>query len=768
MKLPLFSLVGKAPNPVWQRLLPLLALFVTLGTSFQARAQDNSSITGSSIIIDRGAGNETFGGQNGVPAPAFNNYNLGTFDISNFNTKVLLNGGTVNTQENAPDVISAGRLAYRIRANGSTTNLVTGVIELVQGTPTNNNRTFSLNSANVNILAGLAAGTYGISVQYTVDGVNADSGEDFTKTDPPGAFYRATFTVIGIRPTEPPTSTTWTGGKNDNWFDPANWTQGVPNRNKDANIPDFGAGSTVQYPNIYSNAVKPDSETKNTVTNPDGTTSEVITFVPGYDNTATGPRGASGPAETRTFTMRGTSQAQRSISRLQVGRLNVYGDFNNSQDSFIQRDGTTISFAGTTQSISGSTSGFVNIEIDGGGVKTLVNNFKVQAGGVLRFINGVLKTDSSRIDTNFIELLPAVNSNGSSGRIEGESENSYLRGYVTTSQFALVGVPQDFGNIGATLTFNGNSPGSVTVTRNSAQNYATISNGSNSRPSIRRIFGVRPSPPSTNIGGLSATFVFKYLDSETRNLTSVTSPNSLDESKFALFVSGTGGDVFGQLGRDALDTSTNTLIKNNVTSFATFTLSEFTAPLPVTLVSFIAKRVGNNAEISWETVAELNNRGYEVQVSNDGRNYRALTFVPSTNPNSNQLLRYRYTDTEAAKTGVRYYRLRQIDLDGTDHYYAPKVVTFDGGVAVGKAEVIAFPNPFGQVLSLTANSAAAGPAKLSVTDMTGRVVAQQTVQLNAGTNDVSVPNVANLQSGVYLVRLVLPSGEAKVIRVNKE
>ncbi|NVO84113.1 T9SS type A sorting domain-containing protein [Hymenobacter terrestris] len=770
MKTPLSNPSLALRGQAWRRLLPLLALFVAFGTSFQARAQSNSSITGSSVIIDRGNGNETFGGQNGIPSPAFNGTNLGTFDISNFNAAVLLNGGTVTTREAMPDVINAGRLTYRIRANGSSSNISTGTIDLVQGTPgTGGTRTFALNTANINILAGLTAGTYSLSVQFAVDGVNTDENEDFTLSDPPTTFYRATFTVQGTRPTEAPTSTTWTGGQDDNWFDPGNWTNGVPNSGKDATIPNFGSGSTVEYPNIYSDAIKPPSTRTTTVQNPDGTTSTVVTPVPGYDNTASGPRGASGPAQTRTLTMSGTSQAQRSITRLIVGRLNVFGDFNNLQDSFIQRENTFLAFKGTTQSISGSASGLVNVEIDGGGIKTLVSNFAILPGGTLRFINGILETDISAVNVSFVELFPSttVGTTGiPSGRIAGETETSFLRGYAKIAEVAQVGVPQDFGNIGITLTFQGNGPGVVAITRNTAENFASINNGSNGRPSIRRIFGVRPTDQQTNTGGLNATLSFRYLDNELTNLR----PNNqtLDENKLALFVSTSAGDTFGQLGRDALDTENNILIKNNVRAFATFTLSEFTSPLPVTLTAFSAKRVGSNAEITWETVTELNSRGYEVQVSNDGRNYRALTFVASTNPNSNQLLRYRYTDTEAGKTGVRYYRLRQIDLDGTDHYYAPKVVTFDGGAALDKAEVRAFPNPFGEVLTLTANTSVAGPAQLSVTDMTGRVVSQQTVQLNAGVNDVSVSNVANLRSGIYLVRLVLASGEAKVLRVSKQ
>ncbi len=624
--------------------------------------------------------------------------------------------------------------------------------------------------ANENLLAGngsgglLPPGEYSIAVSFRANGFNTTTKKTFSKLDPEGGgSYQASFTVIGIRPTEPPTSTTWTGGEDDNWFDARNWTNGVPNPGKDATIPDFGSGSTVQYPNIYSNAVKPASTRETVIQNSDGTTSVVVTPVPGYDNSS------SGPAQTRNFTMLGSSPTQRSISSLVVGRLEVFGDFNNQQDSFKQSANTTIAFTGANQTISGSVSGLVNVEIDGSGIKSLTTNFTVKAGGTLRFIKGILETNIASINTSFVQLAPSTNVNNTgipAGRIEGESETSFLRGYVKISEVARVGQPEPFGNIGLTLTFIGNAPGVVTVLRNTATNYASVNNGANSRPTIRRIFDVLPGNAQSETGGLNATMQFRYLDNELTNL--IPGNQTLDENKLALFVSTSNGDMFGQLGRDALNKSANILTKTNVTTFGIFSLSELTAPLPVTLTAFNAKRMGNNAEITWETVAELNSRGYEVQVSNDGRNYRTLASVASANPNSNQLQRYSYTDTEAGKSGVRYYRLRQIDLDGTDHYFAPKAVTFDGGAALSKAEVRAFPNPFGQVLTLTANTSAAGPAQLTVTDMTGRVVGQHTLQLDAGVNDLSLPNAGSLKSGIYLVRLLMPSGEAKVLRVSKQ
>ncbi|GAA4016917.1 hypothetical protein GCM10022408_33070 [Hymenobacter fastidiosus] len=745
-------------------------MFASLGLTHTAQAQANSSITGSSIIIDRGTGNETFVGKGGTAPSGFEGQNLGTFDVSDFGTSLVLNGGSLFTTEAAPDIIQSGVLSYGVTntATGATNGVKTVQLPLVN--TTGGAKTFFTDLANQNLLIGttanstLAPGSYVVNIFFTANGFNSAEPRAFTIQDPPGSTYQATFTVTGVRPTEGPNSTTWTGGKNDNWFDDANWTQGVPTATKDATVPDFGSGSTVQYPNIYSDAIKPATTTTTTVQNPDGTFSTVTTTTPGYNNTG------SGPARTRSLTMQGTSQAQRSITRLNVGRLEVYGDFNNNQDSFIQRENTTISFTGTTQSISGSTSGFVNVEIDGGGVKTLVNSFSITPGGQLRFINGILSTDIGNTKNNFVELAPPTvvgTTPIASGRLVGESETSYLRGFVKIAQPGTL-TTQDYGNVGLTLTFFTNDPGLVTVTRNTGENFLTISNGANSKPSIRRIFGVRPADAQTSNGGLRATMVFHYLDNETKNL----APNSqmLDESKLALFVSTSSGDLFGQLGRDALDTGTNNLTKNNVTSFATFTLSEFTSPLavplPVTLTAFGAKRIGPNAEITWESVTELNSRGYEVQVSSDGRVFRALAFIPSASPNSNRLRGYQYLDTEANKGGIRYYRLRQVDVDGKEQFYAPKALNFTG-TAAAESRLEAYPNPFQSDVRLTVQSTVVGKGRLVLLDMTGRVVREQAAEITAGANDLELPGLTNLPAGAYVLRVLMPDGKAQSLRVLK-
>nr|WP_230678955.1 T9SS type A sorting domain-containing protein [Hymenobacter properus] len=223
--------------------------------------------------------------------------------------------------------------------------------------------------------------------------------------------------------------------------------------------------------------------------------------------------------------------------------------------------------------------------------------------------------------------------------------------------------------------------------------------------------------------------------------------------------------VFG-----TLSTAAKTVTRADLNSLPAFTLTlgDKLNPLPVSLASFDAKRAGVNAEITWKTATERNNKGYEVQVSTNGSDFRTLGFVAGAG-NSSTAKSYTFLDVEKNKAGDRYYRLRQIDNDGKESYYGPRVVNFSGNVTEDAA-VLAYPNPFSSAdqLHLTLQSASAGKGSVMVTDMTGRTVRQQPLELGAGSNDVTVERLNDLKAGVYMVRITQPNGQAQSLKVVKQ
>ena len=89
-------------------------------------------------------------------------------------------------------------------------------------------------------------------------------------------------------------------------------------------------------------------------------------------------------------------------------------------------------------------------------------------------------------------------------------------------------------------------------------------------------------------------------------------------------------------------------------------------PLPVELASFTAEARGHAAHLAWTTASETNNAGFEVEASADGRGFRRLGWVTGQG-SSSAAHAYQFDDgTFAAAPGpLVYYRLRQLDTDGT-------------------------------------------------------------------------------------------------------
>jgi hypothetical protein len=204
--------------------------------------------------------------------------------------------------------------------------------------------------------------------------------------------------------------------------------------------------------------------------------------------------------------------------------------------------------------------------------------------------------------------------------------------------------------------------------------------------------------------------------------------------------------------------------RTGLIGFSDFTLGgSENLTLPVTLTALKAVAQGNNALITWKTTLELNNQGFQVEVSADGRHYRGLGFVPAKEANFQTERNYAFTDTENGKFGDRYYRLKQVDVDGKTFYYGPKVVNFKEEPML----LTANPNPFSQNLEISIGTTANQVGNISLKDMQGREIWVTQKALLRGNNKIALAIPANLAKGIYFLQVRLNQTN-KSIRLIKE
>ncbi len=189
------------------------------------------------------------------------------------------------------------------------------------------------------------------------------------------------------------------------------------------------------------------------------------------------------------------------------------------------------------------------------------------------------------------------------------------------------------------------------------------------------------------------------------------------------------------------------------------------SPLPVQMASFTASVVNANiVRLDWMTASEINNYGFEVQKSLSNENsYQTIpnSFIAghgtTLEPHS-----YRFDDV-IASSGLWYYRLKQIDLDGSVHY--SNGITVNTLTGVNEAKVPGtftlsqnYPNPFNPSTQIVFTLPNVSPVRLEVLTPLGQVVRTLVNETrSAGSYTVSFAS-EELATGTYFYRLTTNQG----------
>jgi hypothetical protein len=198
---------------------------------------------------------------------------------------------------------------------------------------------------------------------------------------------------------------------------------------------------------------------------------------------------------------------------------------------------------------------------------------------------------------------------------------------------------------------------------------------------------------------------------------------------------------------------------------ANFTGTNFTNPLPVKLLTFAGTAAAGDVQLGWTTASEINNSGFEVERSLDGQSFEPVGFVKGAG-NSSKMLSYTLTDNKAfaaAGSNSLYYRLRQVDMDGSATYSEVINVTEE------KAETMnigLYPNPTADVFNVSAMVTAAGKMNITIIDLQGKTVATINREASVGMNTMEVDGSVLNGTGIYFVKVTI-NGESKVMKLVK-
>jgi hypothetical protein len=171
--------------------------------------------------------------------------------------------------------------------------------------------------------------------------------------------------------------------------------------------------------------------------------------------------------------------------------------------------------------------------------------------------------------------------------------------------------------------------------------------------------------------------------------------------------------------------------------------------LPVELLSFTGNCESGTVILNWQTATEHSNDYFNIEKSRDGKNWQLLTSMDAAG-NSTQLLNYETTD-ENKMEGNNYYRLSQVDFDGTTKTYDVINVSCSGA---SKGYFSVYPNPStGSFQVILNDKNLVGSGILSVKDTKGAEMLTRTIEVKPGVNMFSVTDL-NLAPGVYYIQFV--------------
>lgn len=173
---------------------------------------------------------------------------------------------------------------------------------------------------------------------------------------------------------------------------------------------------------------------------------------------------------------------------------------------------------------------------------------------------------------------------------------------------------------------------------------------------------------------------------------------------------------------------------------------------PITLLSFNGVKSNTGIKLNWVTAAEKNTAYFEIQKSSDLINFTSIGRVDAAG-NSSENKYYSLTDFIPAK-GINYYRLNQIDADGTKVLSNPIAINFDLNA---DTKISVYPNPAVNEIHFTGLKTG---ATVSLFNTEGKNILSQKLS----NNTLQIPAI--VKSGLYILSVKAIDGSATTLKVS--
>ncbi len=172
------------------------------------------------------------------------------------------------------------------------------------------------------------------------------------------------------------------------------------------------------------------------------------------------------------------------------------------------------------------------------------------------------------------------------------------------------------------------------------------------------------------------------------------------------------------------------------------------APLPVELSYFEATvdQYAHTVLLEWSTASEENNDYFALERSADGRNFETIAEIATRAGDNFGRQEYFYSD-EQPRSGDSYYRLRQVDLDGDEHF--SRIIN----VYFSFTEIRIFPNPVESVLSVRLANPLNG--HILIYNLQGQLVKFRSIEEEQGFD----MEAGDLAGGFYVYKIIDNQGK---------